>query len=93
MKWTLICLSITFCHSFVLRFSGGRIPCTIKDAHVQLISMISIFLFQDGATLMHYAVQTASSQAIKMLLLYNVDINLCDSVSLKFQFSVFVFLN
>jgi len=33
----------------------------------------------DGATLIHYAVQTASTQAIKMLVLYNVDINLCDS--------------
>lgn len=35
---------------------------------------------QDGATLMHYAVQTASSQTIKILLLYNVDINLQDNV-------------
>ena len=35
---------------------------------------------QDGATLMHYAVQTASSQAIKILLLYNVDINHQDNV-------------
>ncbi|PKI74434.1 hypothetical protein CRG98_005198 [Punica granatum] len=34
---------------------------------------------QDGATLLHYAVQTASSQAIKILLLYNVDINLQDN--------------
>lgn len=29
---------------------------------------------------MHYAVRTASSQAIKILLLYNVDINLQDNV-------------
>lgn len=35
---------------------------------------------QDGATLLHYAVQTASSPAIKILLLYNVDINLQDNV-------------
>lgn len=35
---------------------------------------------QDGATLMHYAVRTASSQAIKILLLYNVDINHQDNV-------------
>ena len=35
---------------------------------------------QDGATLMHYAVQTASSQAIKILLLYNVAINHQDNV-------------
>ena len=38
------------------------------------------FFKQDGATLLHYAVQTASSQAIKILLLYNVDINLPDDV-------------
>lgn len=31
---------------------------------------------------MHYAVRAASSQAIKILLLYNVDINLQDNVSL-----------
>jgi hypothetical protein len=35
---------------------------------------------QDGATLMHYAVQTASARAIKALLFYNVDINLRDNV-------------
>lgn len=29
---------------------------------------------------MHYAVQTASSQAIKILLLYNIDVNLQDNV-------------
>ncbi|RVX16448.1 Ankyrin repeat domain-containing protein, chloroplastic [Vitis vinifera] len=34
---------------------------------------------KEGATLMHYAVQTASSHAIKILLLYNVDINLQDN--------------
>ncbi|KAF5753082.1 hypothetical protein HS088_TW01G01001 [Tripterygium wilfordii] len=39
-------------------------------------------LDKDGATLMHYAVQTASSAAIKVLLLYNVDINLPDNVYL-----------
>ncbi|AES95221.2 ankyrin repeat domain-containing protein, chloroplastic isoform X1 [Medicago truncatula] len=33
----------------------------------------------DGATLMHYAVQTASARAIKTLLFYNVDINLRDN--------------
>ncbi|KAJ6989593.1 ankyrin repeat domain-containing protein [Populus alba x Populus x berolinensis] len=33
----------------------------------------------EGATLMHYAVQTASAPAIKVLLLYNVDINLQDN--------------
>ncbi|KAK6924539.1 Ankyrin repeat, partial [Dillenia turbinata] len=36
----------------------------------------------DGATLMHYAVRTASTQTIKILLLYNVDINLQDNVGL-----------
>lgn len=39
-------------------------------------------LHQDGATLMHYAVQTASSQTMKILLLYSVDINLADDVRL-----------
>uniref|UniRef100_A0A2N9J7D8 chloroplast protein-transporting ATPase n=1 Tax=Fagus sylvatica TaxID=28930 RepID=A0A2N9J7D8_FAGSY len=34
-----------------------------------------VMFLHDGATLMHYAVQTASSQAIKILLLYNVAIN------------------
>ncbi|KAL0380617.1 UNVERIFIED_CONTAM: Ankyrin repeat domain-containing protein, chloroplastic [Sesamum angustifolium] len=33
---------------------------------------------KDGATLMHYAVLTASSHMIKILLLYNVDLNLQD---------------
>ncbi|KAK6136825.1 hypothetical protein DH2020_029420 [Rehmannia glutinosa] len=33
----------------------------------------------DGATLMHYAVFSASTQMIKILLLYNVDINLQDN--------------
>ncbi|MCH85462.1 ankyrin repeat domain-containing protein chloroplastic-like, partial [Trifolium medium] len=33
----------------------------------------------DGATLMHYAVQTASVPTIKVLMLYNVDINLPDN--------------
>ncbi|KAJ0025419.1 hypothetical protein Pint_07694 [Pistacia integerrima] len=33
----------------------------------------------NGATLLHYAVQTASSPAIKILLLYNVDLNLQDN--------------
>ncbi|XP_042502353.1 ankyrin repeat domain-containing protein, chloroplastic-like isoform X2 [Macadamia integrifolia] len=33
---------------------------------------------KEGATLIHYAVQTASSHSIKILLLYNVDINLPD---------------
>ncbi|MQM22502.1 hypothetical protein Taro_055555 [Colocasia esculenta] len=35
---------------------------------------------QDGATLLHYAVVTASSPIIKILLLYDVDINLPDDV-------------
>lgn len=53
---------------------------------------ILLFMYwkQDGATLMHYAVQTASSQTIKILLLYNVDINLQDNVWLSvilFSFS------
>lgn len=52
---------------------------------IQLNNMlICHFVFlahlQDGATLLHYAVQTASSPAIKILLLYNVDINLQDNV-------------
>ncbi|XP_048502518.1 ankyrin repeat domain-containing protein, chloroplastic isoform X2 [Beta vulgaris subsp. vulgaris] len=34
---------------------------------------------QNGATLMHYAVRTASSQTIKTLLLHNIDINLQDN--------------
>ncbi|XP_038982757.1 ankyrin repeat domain-containing protein, chloroplastic-like isoform X3 [Phoenix dactylifera] len=34
---------------------------------------------KDGATLIHYAVQTAASQTIKILLLYNVDINFSDN--------------
>ncbi|WCJ32732.1 ankyrin repeat protein [Euphorbia peplus] len=34
---------------------------------------------EDGATLLHYAVQTANLPAIKILLLYNVDINLQDN--------------
>ncbi|KAG6489777.1 hypothetical protein ZIOFF_051056 [Zingiber officinale] len=33
---------------------------------------------KDGATLLHYAVLTASSETIKILQLYNVDINLAD---------------
>uniref|UniRef100_A0A2P2JDA1 Ankyrin repeat domain-containing proteinic-like isoform X1 n=2 Tax=Rhizophora mucronata TaxID=61149 RepID=A0A2P2JDA1_RHIMU len=33
----------------------------------------------DGATVMHYAVQMATFPAIKLLLLYNVDINLQDN--------------
>ncbi|KAK7406876.1 hypothetical protein VNO78_08511 [Psophocarpus tetragonolobus] len=33
---------------------------------------------KEGATLMHYAVQTASTETIELLLLYNVDINLQD---------------
>lgn len=47
-------------------------------------SITDIFVHwkQEGATLMHYAVQTASSQTIKILLLYNVDINLQDNVRL-----------
>lgn len=52
-------------------------------------SFISEFLFvlvfllqQEGATLLHYAVFAASSQMIKILLLYNVDINLQDNVRL-----------
>ena len=39
---------------------------------------------QDGATLMHYAVNAASTPTIKLLLLYNVDINLQDNVWLTF---------
>lgn len=35
---------------------------------------------------MHYAVLTASSQMIKILLLYNVDIDLQDNVSLLISF-------
>jgi hypothetical protein len=43
-------------------------------------SLLFICWKQDGATLMHYAVQTASVPTIKVLLLYNVDINLPDNV-------------
>ncbi|KAE8715908.1 Ankyrin repeat domain-containing protein [Hibiscus syriacus] len=35
--------------------------------------------YYDGATLMHYAVYAASTPTIKLLLLYNVDINLQDN--------------
>jgi len=35
---------------------------------------------QEGATLMHYAVQTGSTETIELLLFYNVDINLQDKV-------------
>lgn len=42
---------------------------------------------QEGATLMHFAVRTASSQMIKILLLYNVDINLQDNVTIH-SFSI-----
>ena len=45
---------------------------------------------QEGATLMHYAVQTASIETIELLLLYNVDINLQDNVWLIVPiFSIF----
>lgn len=37
---------------------------------------------------MHYAVQTASGQAIKILLLYNVDINLQDNVRLITPYNI-----
>lgn len=39
------------------------------------------YLLQEGATLLHYAVRTASIDTVKILLLYNVDINLADDVS------------
>ncbi|KAL2348657.1 hypothetical protein Fmac_002657 [Flemingia macrophylla] len=34
---------------------------------------------KEGASLMHYAVQTASTETIELLLLYNVDINIPDN--------------
>jgi hypothetical protein len=40
----------------------------------------AFLVMQDGATLMHYAVQTACIQTVKTLLLYNVDVNLSDDV-------------
>ncbi|KAK3014996.1 hypothetical protein RJ639_007249 [Escallonia herrerae] len=44
------------------------------------VGIFSVYLpALGGATLMHYAVRTASSQMIKILLLYNVDINLQDN--------------
>ena len=49
--------------------------------------------WQEGATLMHYAVQTASSHAIKILLLYNVDINLQDNVCLILPICALLFMH
>ncbi|KAL6522637.1 hypothetical protein OROMI_031595 [Orobanche minor] len=52
---------------------------TIKT-FCQLLYMGEELLYlMEGASLMHYAVFTASTQMIKILLLYNVDINLQDS--------------
>ena len=51
-----------------------------------------LVVIQDGATLMHYAVQTACSQTIKTLLLYNVDINHPDDVCLSAGISLLYFL-
>ncbi|XP_068642528.1 ankyrin repeat domain-containing protein, chloroplastic-like isoform X2 [Aristolochia californica] len=39
---------------------------------------------KEGATLMHYAVRAANIQTIKILILYNVDINLPDEVGLHY---------
>jgi hypothetical protein len=47
---------------------------------IDLVPQLCILVMQDGATLMHYAVQTACIQTVKTLLLYNVDINLSDDV-------------
>jgi hypothetical protein len=51
----------------------------------------AILMKQDGATLMHYAVQTACNQTIKTLLLYNVDINRPDDVCWPLFFWFFLF--
>jgi hypothetical protein len=51
-----------------------------------------LVVIQDGATLMHYAVQTACSQTIKTLLLYNVDINRPDDVCLSAGISLLYFI-
>lgn len=48
------------------------------------------YLLQEGATLLHYAVRTASIDTVKILLLYNVDINLADDVS---DFLMYVLLH
>jgi hypothetical protein len=47
---------------------------------VLILPLCIFYVIQDGATLIHYAVQAACSQTIKTLLLYNVDINRPDDV-------------
>ena len=49
-------------------------------------SFVSWSLLQDGATLVHYAVLTASTQIVKILLLYDVNIDLPDNVCLRYLF-------
>lgn len=38
------------------------------------------FIFQDGATPLHHAVQVGAMQTVKLLIKYKVDVNVADNV-------------
>ncbi|KAL6497750.1 hypothetical protein OROHE_026989 [Orobanche hederae] len=63
--------------NFLLRESAN--PFVRDDFCKRTIKPFANCFTWEGASLMHYAVFTASTQMIKILLLYNVDINLQDS--------------
>lgn len=48
--------------------------------------MFNQFSEQDGATPLHYAVQVSAMQTVKLLIKYDVDVNVADNVSAYFIF-------
>lgn len=50
---------------------------------------IYLLIWQDGATPLHYAVQVGAKQTVKLLIKYNVDVNVADNVSIFIKTSIF----
>lgn len=54
----------------------------IKEFEGPIVDLF--ILHQDGATPLHYAVQVGAMQTVKLLIKYNVDVNIADNVSETF---------
>ena len=50
---------------------------------------ICLLIWQDGATPLHYAVQVGAKQTVKLLIKYDVDVNVADNVSIFINTSIF----
>lgn len=64
----------------------GCLFCSLETVFIGLSSL------QDGATPLHYAVQVGAMQTVKLLIKYNVDVNIADNVRVQIHKSILFYI-